>query len=116
MVDNIKHLGDFLRVLMERENLSIRGLAEKVGVSHSLIIKFLDFGIRDVGYPSVEFLIRLARATNTDIRYLISLVAPDVVQAEINPDTWLLSQEIENLSPEFREAIDGILMKARLRK
>ncbi|MCC6976452.1 MAG: helix-turn-helix transcriptional regulator [Anaerolineae bacterium] len=107
----IQHLGDFLLSEMQERRMSARAFADFVGVTHSTINKFLGFGEREVGYPSVDFLVKLAAATKTDIRYLITLVVPESVlpDAEISTDAVRLSKKIEQLPEEYRKMIDAIL-------
>lgn len=107
----IQHLGDFLLSEMHQRRMSARAFADFVGVTHSTINKFLAFGERDVGYPSIDFLAKVATATKTDIRYLIALVVPEAVlpDAEISLDAIRLSKKIEQLPEEHRKMIDAIL-------
>jgi plasmid maintenance system antidote protein VapI len=107
----VKHLGDFLRHEMEKREMSNHSFADFIGVSHTTINKFVDFGERDIGFPSLEFLIKLAAGTQTDMRFLITLVVPDDVlfDAEVSPEYVHLSKQIEKLKPAYREIIRLII-------
>ncbi len=109
----ITNLGDFILNEMKQRQMSARAFAEFIDVTHSTINKFVDFGKKDVGYPSIEFLIKLAKATKTDIRTLIALVVPPEVlePSDVSPESILLSQRIEQLPEQYREVIDSILAK-----
>jgi transcriptional regulator with XRE-family HTH domain len=107
----LKHLGDFLRHEMQNRQMSNSSFAEFVGVSHTTINRFIDFGERETGYPSIEFLIKLATATQTDMRYLITLIVPpDVLfEAETSPEFVHLSKQIELLKPAYQQIIKLII-------
>jgi transcriptional regulator with XRE-family HTH domain len=107
-----KTLGEFLREEIEQRNMSIRAFAEFMGVTHVTVLKFIEYGeSEDAGYPSMEFLIKLARATHRDIRYIITLIAPDDVVLNGGPDPELLylSKRINELPPEYRKVIEVIV-------
>lgn len=101
--------------------MSAREFAEYVGVPHSSINKFLNHGITDtyagkpVGDPSVDFLIKLARATHIDICTLMALIAPDVTARRAEAE--IIADRILNLPPEQREIVDtflsGLAVKGR---
>src|SRR5258706_16044411 len=91
-------LGDFLRQEMRKRGMSNYAFAELIGVSHTTINRLVDFDNEDVGYPSVDFLIKLAAGTQTDIRYIIALVAPEDVLFDAKS-----SEEFENLSKQIRQ-------------
>jgi transcriptional regulator with XRE-family HTH domain len=113
-----KVLGEFILEEMRRRGMSAREFADLVGVAHTIVNKFLNHGIsemygdRKVGQPSLDFLEKLSRATNTDICYLISLVAPEAVRVT-NPDidALALSRRIEQLPDNAKEVIDAIIDK-----
>jgi transcriptional regulator with XRE-family HTH domain len=106
-----QNLGDFLREEIQERNISVWAFASIVDVSHTTIRKFLEAEGNEAGYPSVEFLIKLAIATNKDIRYLITLVAPPetIRSEEIGPEMVELSRRIAKLSPTYRKIIDVIV-------
>ncbi len=103
---------EFIEAEITRRDLSARAFARLVGVDSKTINKFRKQDIASAGYPSVDFLIKLARATNTDISYLMMLVAPEVAQSSaVRPDAMILSQRIEQLPDVYRELIDDIIAK-----
>lgn len=90
--------------------MSARAFAEFVDANHATINKFLQYGEKETGYPSVEFLIRLAKATQKDIGYLMTLVAPpDLVRSELEPEAIDLAQAIMKLPPTYRKIVDQII-------
>lgn len=113
-----KTLGEFILEEMRKRDMSAREFADLVGVANTVINKFLNHGISEtygeqkVGQPSLGFLGKLSKATNTDICYLITLVVPDAVRVT-NPDidALALSRRIEQLPDNAKEVIDAIIDK-----
>ncbi len=107
-----KTLGKFILAEMDRRQMSAREFARFVGVTHKTINKFINYGAKDVGYPSMDFIAKLAQTTGTDPCYLLELIIPDVALSNrISPDAAILGQRIEKLPENVREAIDGIIAK-----
>jgi transcriptional regulator with XRE-family HTH domain len=107
-----KHLGDFLREEMRKRKMSNHAFADFIGVSHTTINKLVDFGYEDVGYPSLDFLIKLAQATQVDIRYLVTLVVPQSVLInglDSTPRQLYLSKQIEKLEAPYQQIIELII-------
>jgi transcriptional regulator with XRE-family HTH domain len=103
-------LGEFILAEMDKRRMSAREFALFVGVTHSTINKFVHFGSKDVGYPSIEFLGKLAQATHSDLCAVMALVFPEVTEAtQLKPSTIILAQRIEQLPDAVREIIDGII-------
>lgn len=114
-------LGGFIHAEMVRRDMSAREFAEFVGVTNSVINKFLNHGLsktyagKPVGDPSVDFLVKLARATHTDICTLMALIAPDVTARKAEAE--IIADRILNLPTEQREIVDtflrGLAIKGR---
>lgn len=102
-------LGDFLTEEMSRRNMSVLRFSQFVGVSHTSIHKFLEYGKKDVGYPSVDFVIKLAKATNTDISVIMALIDPTVPTGEHQPLTGMLAEEIESLTDHQRKMVAAFI-------
>ena len=103
-------LGTFIDQEIRKRQMSVREFAEFVGVTHPTIIKFREHGTRDVGNPSIDFLIKLARKTDTSLVALLALAFPDAAPLlNIDPATLILSQRIQQLPPHIRQAIDDLL-------
>jgi transcriptional regulator with XRE-family HTH domain len=96
-------LRDFLLSEMSQRDMSAREFARFIGVSHGTINRFLDYGEKDVGYPSVDFLLKLARATGTDVGALMRMLDPEL--DELDPEVLVIAQEIANLSPRDRRLV-----------
>jgi transcriptional regulator with XRE-family HTH domain len=110
-MNTVKHLGKFLQDEMRQRDMSNFAFAEFIGVSHTTINRFVDFGVEDVGYPSLDFLIKLARATEKDMRYIITLVAPDDVlwSTDPTPEDVQLSQKIAHLDESYRKIVEYVV-------
>jgi transcriptional regulator with XRE-family HTH domain len=103
-------LGAFIDQEIRKRQMSVREFAEFVGVTHPTIMKFREHGTKDVGNPSMEFLIKLAQKTNTNLVALLALAFPDAAPLlNIDPDTLILSQRIQRLPAHIRQAIDDLL-------
>lgn len=110
-MDEAKTLSDFIRKEMEKRHMRAYNFAEFVDVSHTTINKFLGDVEEDTGYPSMEFLIKLATATQTDIRYLVTLVVPSetIFNENFQPEIFDLSRRISKLPPEYRKIVEVII-------
>jgi transcriptional regulator with XRE-family HTH domain len=107
-----KTFGEFIHTEMKNREMSAREFARFVGVDSKTINKFLDFGSKDVGYPSMDFLKKLSIATHTDPCILLAMIIPEAVDNNpIRPDAMVLSQRIEELPESVRDVIDGIIAK-----
>jgi transcriptional regulator with XRE-family HTH domain len=101
-------LGEFLQAELERRDMSIREFARFVGVNHQTIAKFLDYGSKEVGYPSADFLLKLMKATGLDGAAMMALLDPTV--APLDPQTLILAERIAQLPPDKRRLIDALLL------
>lgn len=72
---DIEAFRKFLITEMDKRRLSVRGFAELIGVSHTTIVYALGYKNK-VRIPSLDFLIKLAVKTNTDICTIAALLAP----------------------------------------
>jgi transcriptional regulator with XRE-family HTH domain len=110
-------LRDFILEELDRRHQSVRAFAELVGVSHPAIGAIINPREgRQVKAPSVEFILKLARATGTNALMLLMLAYP-----ELRSDGERLSggqfsslvraQQIEKLPQHMRQLIDAILIE-----
>lgn len=90
---------EFLQHEIEQRDMTIREFARLLDVSHSTVLRFLEFGKKDVGYPSVEFIAKVAAATDTKVSTIMALLLPDLPQAADEPE----DPEIIALARRFRE-------------
>jgi transcriptional regulator with XRE-family HTH domain len=105
-------LGAFIDQEIRQRQMSVREFAEFVGVTHPTIIKFREHGKKQVGSPSIEFLIKLAQSTNTNLIALLAMAFPDAAPLlNVDPATLILSQRIQKLPDHIRQAIDDLLAK-----
>jgi transcriptional regulator with XRE-family HTH domain len=106
-------LGEFINQEMRKRDMSVREFADFIGVTHPTILKFRDHGQTEhVGNPSIDFLIKLARQTNTNLTVLLALAFPDAASLlNVDPSTLILSQRIQQLPDHIRQAIDDLINK-----
>jgi transcriptional regulator with XRE-family HTH domain len=105
-------LGEFIDQEIRKRQMSVREFAEFVGVTHPTILKFREHGKQDVGTPSIEFLIKLAKVTNTSLIALLAMAFPDAAPLlNVDAATLILSQRIQRLPDHIRQAIDDLLSK-----
>ena len=114
----MKQLQDFIwEQMKDMGDLSMRKFADVIGVSQPTISRVLD--PNDPVFPSVELLIKLAKATHTDIRELVVMVAPDdVIIGHSGESAWLAAR-LDKLTAEQRMVIDrliaGFMLEAKAR-
>ncbi len=87
--------------------MSVRQFANFIGVSHTTILNVLEMS--DSDRPSFEFLVRLAKATNIDIRELAAMAAPDLVNTTGSASAAVLSARIQRLNDEQKKIIDRLI-------
>lgn len=96
--------------------MSAREFAQFVGVSHKTINKFLNHGTKDVGQPSVDFLIKLSKATNTDLCAIMALVAPDAVDSVDDVEARMILSRIRRLGSDEQRIIEAFIVNTALGK
>jgi transcriptional regulator with XRE-family HTH domain len=110
-------LRDFVIAEIDKRHMSIREFARLVGVANVSISAVINPGDRAVKAPSIDFLLKLAKATKTNVFILLVLAYPEVkpyieaLTGRPASDTLRLEQ-IERLSDDLRAAIDVILVKS----
>lgn len=102
------NLREFILSEMKRRDMSARQFARFVGVGHSTINDFAT-GIERV--PSLDFLSKLADATQTDLAALIYLSFPEVAsKTALSADARILAQRIEQLPEPVRDAVKAMIV------
>ena len=98
-----------LKLLREREGISQKQLAERIGVSQQSINKYENHSVE----PDIETLIRMADLFNTSVDYLIGHSDVDhraepVAPTDLNGDElrWLVTWR--RLTPRQRDALAGV--------
>lgn len=110
-----KTFGDFLLTEINRRGMSALQFAQFVGVSHTTINKFLDYGKKDVGYPSMDFVLKLSKATGVDIGAIVALIDPDVPRADpTDPETRVWLDQLKELSEEQRKMVGAMISGLRI--
>lgn len=100
------NLKDFIESEMLQRGMSQREFAQMVGVSNQTISMALDSV--NAPEPSLKFLVRLARATSTDLCSLVALVHPNEVR--IDARARIIAERIAQLPPDKQELIDAMLV------
>lgn len=103
-------LREFIANEVKRREMSARQFADLVGVNHKTINKFLDTK-SDPGNPSMEFLLKLSRATNTSIITLIELAYPEVRESLSGPtpSAEVLAERIDQLPADKQRMMIAIV-------
>jgi transcriptional regulator with XRE-family HTH domain len=103
--------GDFLAEEIKKRHMSAREFGEYIGVTHTSINKFLQFGKKDVGYPSMDLILKLAKATNTDVGKLIAMIDHEVpyMPPDVSPKVQLLAEQINQLNDKQRQVIEAMI-------
>jgi transcriptional regulator with XRE-family HTH domain len=103
--ENTYTLRDYIVTEMKKRNMSARQFAQLVGVSNTTINRLIDKDEPDE--PTLDFLVKLARATHIPLVPLVELSYPDLVDPnqELNPQARILAQQIEQLPPQAQDAI-----------
>jgi transcriptional regulator with XRE-family HTH domain len=93
---------------MKQRDLSARGFADFVGVSHTLINRLIDG--RNPYEPSLDFLLTLSKATQVSFISLVELAFPEIIEAStLSPQARILAEQIEQLPPQAQEAISMMI-------
>lgn len=90
-----------LQDMADRGMESLREYAEFIGITHPTLSKYVSNPHKTIQW---EFLVKLSRATKTDIGILARYAAPDVA-FETLPDTNIIAERINRLPTEFRKTI-----------
>ena len=98
-------LKQFVKDEMELRGMkSAREFARFVDVAHVTINRILDERNEQPYEPTLDILIRIARATGKDISSIIYMLYPDLKSNVVSPSANLLAQQIEQL-PEDEQRI-----------
>lgn len=99
-------LNNFIEDEMKKRDMSIREFSKLIGLSHSTISKFLNNP--DTRNVSIEFLVKLAEGTNTDLASIVAMVYPE--HTSINAQSRILAERIAQLPPAQYEMIESLLL------
>lgn len=103
-------LGEFIASELRNRDMSARQFADLVKTNHSTITKAM---YPNPPEPTLDFLVKLARATSTDLCALVALVKPD--DTRVRPEVQLVADRIARLPPDKLEIIDGYLKSLLLK-
>jgi len=106
MSDN-QLLREFIERQLQERSMSAREFARFVGVASSTISRAMSYD--KSSDPSIEFLMKLSRATATDICEIIYLIYPDT-RPNRRPEVTRLADEIATLPPNMQELIDSLIV------
>lgn len=110
-------LKDFIKRQMEiHGDVTAREFARRVGVSHSTIGDYLGATQNsDIRRPTTDFLLQLARATNTNFVELIVVIFPTMAtELSLDSNAVRLAQDIQKLPDVYRTIIEAILREGRV--
>lgn len=101
-------MGDWLLAEVEKRGMSVREFAAFIGVAHTTLNRLLDYGTKDVGYPSVDLLFKLARATKTDISQLMRLLDASIAEFDnqFDAQTHIFAGQFQQLSARERHMVE----------
>jgi transcriptional regulator with XRE-family HTH domain len=112
-MQNTLTLRDFIEQEMHRREMTMRQFADFVGISHATISRTLD-PIKPTE-PTIDVLVKLAKATGVSLSSLIALLRPDLDEIDIDPRARVLAERIASLPDAKREIAEtyllGILLK-----
>lgn len=99
---------DFILTEMNKRGMSARQFASFVGVTSTTINRTID--PREPVAPSIELLVKLAMATQTDVGMLVKLAYPEVEKTGLDSEALALAQQISALPEDQREVIRTYLL------
>jgi len=99
-------LDQFIESEMKKRGMSLREFAKLIDISPSAISKYLN-SASERGV-SIDFMVKLARGTNTDLSSIVAMVYPD--DTTINPQARILAERIINLPPDKRQMVESLLL------
>lgn len=87
------------------DSFSERKFAEEMGTTHTTLLR-----VKRGQPPTLDFLIKLSLYTETDIRALMAMLAPQATRRGVNDETAsALASRIARLPAEVQNAIDALL-------
>ena len=99
-------LAEFIESEIKKRDMSIREFSKVAGLSHTTISQYLSNP--DERSVSIEFLVKIAQATNTDLASIVGMVYPE--QTTINAEARILAERITQLPPHQYEMIESLLL------
>lgn len=118
----ITPIQQLLKSFVEQQHMSNRQFAGHADISLGVVNRLLDERqSEDEEIPlRIETVFKLAKATRTNLITVMALAYPEVAEAVEQSrrtplDAMLLAEQIENLSPGLREAVDLIIKNAQPR-
>lgn len=107
-------LKQFLNDQLDTRKMSVRTFGDLVGISHEVITRFRNSDPSDdVGYPSLQTLIRLSEGTGISLNTLIQISYPELRRVDIDIDARLMAEEIAQLSPDDRRIVEKFIRNAK---
>lgn len=103
------NLQAFVLSEIRRRQISAREFADLVGVTHATINKCVNAA---AGNPSIELLLRLSKATETDLMSIIALAFPAIAnQTRPDPEAFILAQRFSQLPEDIRNFLKATVLK-----
>lgn len=109
-------LASFLASYLRQRDISARKFADEADLNHHTVNKLLKSDSKG-NYPSVDTIVKIARATRTDPCKLLEMVVPDdIAPLRTTVEAQLIGQQIVDLPVEDRVVVDNFLLALRLKK
>lgn len=109
-------LASFLAGYLRQRDISARKFADEAELNHHTVNKLLKPDSK-TNYPSIDTIVKLARATRTDPCKLLEMIVPDdIAPLRTTVEAQLLGQQIVGLPVEDRVVVDNFLLALRLKK
>ncbi len=103
----MNRIAEYVDREIKRREISIRGFAELLGLHHNTVIRYLNGE-----EPTLDFLVKLAKATGADLIALIDLAYPGIIdQNRPSARAILYAQQLDQLPDEVREVIFKMIFK-----
>lgn len=106
-----KALQAFIDSELKRRDWSYRALADAMGVAPSTITRIMDQ--KKPAEITLEFLVKLSKATNVSLEGIIGMVYPDVSALRATPSSMVLAQQIEQLPDHLQMAIRALIASGK---
>jgi len=99
-------LAEFIESEIKKRDMSIREFSRMAGLSHSTVSQYLNEP--DSRKVSIEFLVKISVATNTDLSSIVAMVYPELTS--IDPESRIMAEQIRKLPQDKRGMLGSLLV------
>jgi transcriptional regulator with XRE-family HTH domain len=107
-------LRNYLEKYMAQKKTSMRQLAKVMNVDHSTVSRATN--PEDKVSPTLEFLLKLAKATETPVILLIAIIEPDAFFGDFSPGEEQLIRIVNRLPEDLQGRVDKLLVSGIFKK